>query len=331
MLTQETRKKGIATKEEQLKKARKVGLLQEKHKVRRLQGVIVSALKKKNTSVIVSGLSKPTLITINPNEFDKLEIPDYQRELQPTLVNSMIRVLNAGGQIADPVSLVHRLYTTHNTKPGKLYIVDGQQRTMAHLDMQKPLQALVYKLDSYEKEKQLFIALNTKVTVSAKSIVNAWAGPSVDLLRELNQDESSSLFNRVAFDRSGHGTTTVNLSAQVLIQGMAISCGAGTRSNPVQAWLLIADEKFNKQRYTEYLELVARVFPAKTHNSIPQLVARAFGQVFFKNYPTMPSKMSIYRLSVLDWKQVTLGTWATRVMPLVLTEIEKRWKAEPGN
>lgn len=315
---------------EEIEKARHVGVLQALAKRRALRGSTKTALVKRGAAdaTLTSGLSNRRLIELSPNEFDKLETPDYQRNLQPSLINELIRALLAGGQVADPVTLSKRKWETDPKAKAKLYIVDGLQRAMAHIDTQRPLAAIVYDVDTYDHERQLFVTLNTTKTVSASAMVRAWSGVGAALLREMDATDGTPVWGRIQFGTGERGHR--NLSASILIQGMAAACASTKQrrggSETIQAWMRALDDSFDVERARAYVILVARIIGTEQTDRLPLLVARGIGMKLAEHWPHIPAPRSITRIQNINWDRVTMGSWAARVLPLVLNELEARWK-----
>lgn len=142
---------------------------------------------RKRQGLVVGKLSNPEYRVFSPAELTQLNIDEsYQRMQIKTQVNDLAHVLRQGGEIPDPITVAQR--------PDKsLWIIDGQQRFWAHMDVQKPLKAMVYKVADVEEEKNIFLAMDRHVKVTPAYFVKAWPGEASKLLTEVNEQDRKSV------------------------------------------------------------------------------------------------------------------------------------------
>src|SRR5207247_7921151 len=76
-----------------------------------------------------------------------------------------------GGVIPEPILVSER-------PDGSRYVVDGQQRWLAHFDAQKPIKAIVIKVPSVAVEAKLFQVANNATRLSAAHVIRSWPGPA---------------------------------------------------------------------------------------------------------------------------------------------------------
>lgn len=245
----------------------------------------------------------------------------YQRERVDSISGDLAEVLRRGGQIPCPVHLVKR-------KNGDLYIVDGQQRWWAHLDAEKDMTALVHTVDSYETERDMFVALNLQVRVLPGLVIKAWSGPSAETLRRVNADEDHALYHRISFGLTAERQVIRPLfRAASLLVGMAAAAGT-TYSGATTRLLQQVDSKMGtgqaRARVEEFLNLVAGVFPASASN---RMLILSLGLVAHERWGAAPAPVSDRTLSALrrlPWDTV-VPAFTDKFRPVVLEEIRKRW------
>lgn len=297
------------------------------------------ALKQRKRAPIVLALAPPARAEIGPSRYHLLEVDKrYQREIQPTLVNDLITVLKKGGTIPDPITLVQRNWTDPFTKPGKYYIVDGQQRALAHMEVGVPILAFVYKTDSLEQERQLFLLMQEKVSVHPNVIVRSWNGPVAEALRASNDNPDHPMHKRISFGPNGAAPNARIFYACSLVRACVNALG-GTYTNGRMQEILSSADGLHRQhgaaaRLRAYLELMAAVFPS-TGGAIGKwwivkvLAMQAIGQVAYKRWngkdPIVPGPKVLARLQTLPWERLILGN-AAIYRPMVEAAIEEVWR-----
>lgn len=325
-------KRGAVTKAAQMKTLHRESPLQAKLRGRGMTGATKKA-KMKDPALLVTGVTNPQYREIHPSDFSSLELPDYQRAIQPDEVNELLRVLLAGGVIADPITLSRRKWSDPNNRPGKYYIVDGQQRALASMEAGKTIRAIIYDCASLDAERQLFVVMNTQRVVGANNIVAAANNRVAAFLREVNENPDHPCYDRVVFKTApGHGTR--NMGASILLRGLSLALNTSSHSRGLTAQKLmpILDSRFNRERVDGYLRLIAEATPPGIDHRLRLLTAMAYGKVFAEKYEqygrsVMPSKASFVNLRRINWSKVTMGTYSTKFLPVVLEAVRERWKA----
>ena len=268
--------------------------------------------------VIVDGIGKGSLITVTPSMFKLLDVdPSYQRG-KTTMVNEIIRVLQAGGKVFDPVTLCERRGSD------KLWIVDGYQRVCAFQEMHLPFEAMVHKSDSAECEHDFFIALNSRKAVHANVVVKAWNGPSGALLRKVNEAIEHPLYERLNFSQ---GSNVSRIGASIIARSLLILCGS-ERSGHIRVLLSSIDVSMSKAivraRIEHFLRLIGRMCEK---GALPDIVMRALAMTAVERWEDdvqMPKNKVIERLKAKNWSaEFPLNT---KYLPVIVNAIKKIWK-----
>ena len=271
--------------------------------------------------VVVTGIGPGELTTITPKQFGKLDVdPSYQRG-QTSMVAAIVRALQAGGKVFDPVTLCRR-------RGGDvLWIVDGYQRVCAFQQLQISFTAMVHDSESAAAEHQLFIALNTRKAVSANVIVKAWTGPAGEIIRKANESMEHPMYDRINFAQNSNEN---RFAASSLVRGMLCSIGASRSSGSMNELLSRLDTQLgdkhsmNRARAEHYLRLCGKICE---RGYIPALVLRALGAVAYRHWErevTMPSMKVIERLREKHWAaEVQL---VEKYLPIIEQTIAKVWK-----
>jgi hypothetical protein len=325
-------KKAAQTRAATLTAIQKESPLAARLRSRSMAGARNAALRR-DPALLVVGVTRPEYREIMPADFGRLELPDYQRGIQPDEVNELLRVLEAGGSIPDPITLSRRKWHDPANKPDRFYIVDGQQRVLAHIEAGKTIKAMVYDCASLEAERQLFVVMNTKRVVSANNIIAAASNKAAVLLREADTDPSHPCFGRIML-KAGPGTATRNMGASILLRGlaMAMSTAHTARGLTAQKLLPVLDAIFDREKADTYLRLLAEVTPIGDEHRLRLLTALALGKVYAEKATqygriVVPSRASVVAMRRANWEKITAGTWTRRYMPMVLEAIRERWKA----
>ena len=280
---------------------------------------IASEKNAKYAPILVKGISAGELMTITPSMFGRLNVdPSYQRG-ETVMVNQIVRAIQAGGSILDPVTLCER-------KGGdELWIVDGFQRVCAFQQTKTPFKAMVHRSDSAESEHQFFIALNAKRAVSANVIVKAWTGPSGSVLRRANESLEHPLSGRINF---AQGSNSNRISASSIVGGMLLATGSGSRGR-IEVMLSRLDMAMSKSlvraRVEHYLRLVGMISERVCQ---PALVLRALGDVAAERWErdvVMPNRKVIERLANKNWEGSVI--LSAKYYPILLETVRKVWKS----
>jgi hypothetical protein len=124
-------------------------------------------------------------ITILPRDYHRLAIDRrYQREGIASWHN-VLRDALLRGTVTPPIAVCERLFAEDGEVSKNLWVADGQQRMWAHVDLDLPILADVYKTESLQQEQALFIALNNLRDPSPNRIITAHPGPSARWLEEV--------------------------------------------------------------------------------------------------------------------------------------------------
>lgn len=269
--------------------------------------------------VIVQGISPGELITVTPKQFDKIDIdPSYQRG-ETYMVGQIVRALLSGGSVLDPVTLCQRKGSD------TMWVVDGHQRVCAFQQVGKPFTAMLHKSESAEAERQFFIALNAKNSVSANVIVKAWNGPSGAMLRKANESPEHPLYDRINFQAGGNES---RLSASAVMHALLAVTGAYTsgRTEVVMARidLAISSKSMARARAEHFLRLLGMISPK---GMLPYLVIRAIAEVARERWDRdvyLPKRSVIERLSNRNWAADTI--LILKYLSVLVDSIRKIWK-----
>lgn len=274
--------------------------------------------------LVVQGISLGRLITVRPNQFSKLDVdPSYQRG-ETAMVADLIRVLQAGGQVLDPVSLCRRTWGDTD----KMWIVDGYQRVCAFQQLQTAFQAILYDSDSLDAEKKFFVSLNSRKAVSADLIVKSWVGASGDLIRAANDNPSHPIFGLVHMQQ---GSNRAKIGGTVLARGLLAAATGMEPSGPAQKVLARLDhalaDRGNRARAEHMLRMIPMVF---TEKSPSVFVVTALAHVAFDRWKGgdvfMPKTSVLDRIRVIRWDQ-EVPALTKKYQPVLAELVKRAWRA----
>lgn len=281
--------------------------------------------RAKSAPVVITGISPGKLVTVEPAMFQRLDVdPAYQRG-ETKMVNEIVRALQAGGKILDPVTLCRRLWDDDRHT---LWIVDGYQRVCAHQQLGQPFQAMVHDSESLEAEKNFFLALNNRRAIGADLIIKAWTGDSGHLIARANTDESHPLCGRIHF---AMGKNTSRLSASILAKG-ALAAATGTAHGSSATGTLTRldhalKDRVERARAEHYLRLMGHVFPKGSVNII---VAQAIGLVAYERWArevALPRNSVIEKLRLIQWdKEVPGAALIVKFRPVLVETVRRVWR-----
>ena len=280
---------------------------------------LASEKKSKYAPVIVEGISDGELVTVTPSMFRLLDVDAAYQRGETQMVNQIVRAIQAGGKILDPVTLCVR------KGDERMWVVDGHQRVCAFQQTKTPFKAMLHKSSSAEAEHQFFIALNAKRSVTANVIVKAWTGPSGEALRRANESMEHPLYERVNFGPSGNNN---KINASSLTVGMQCIVGSksGGRIDVVLSKVDMGMSKsFVRARVEHYLRLVGMISP---QGCTPALVLRALGDVARERWERdieMPNRKVIDRMKNKNWAGDVILT--AKYYPILLDTVRKMWRA----
>lgn len=269
--------------------------------------------------VAVTGISEGRLVTIQPEMFSRLDVdPAYQRG-ETMMVLQIVRAIQAGGVILDPVTLCKRKGSD------TLWIIDGHQRVCAFQQLGKPFNAMLHESESAESEHLFFLAMNSKRAINANVIVKAWTGPSGTVMRKANESLAHPLYNRLNFSQSNSES---KLSASSVANAMRYVVGVGASAGRMEVVLSRIDLAMSKRAtyaYAEaFLRLLGEVCPT---GSLPVLVMRAISIVaheYWKDGIVMPKPAVFKRLGEKKWAADLII--AEKYMPIIINAVKKIWK-----
>lgn len=278
------------------------------------------------TTIVCQGIGEGELITIGKDKFNLLDVDQrYQRDRIGMRVNDLIEAISKGGMIPDPVTLVKRTFREPGIDQNKLWVIDGQQRVMAFLELNMPFKAMLHTANSIENEANFFLAMNNRTIVNSNVIVHTWPGHAGKVIRSAAQDVDHPLYGKIDFKgRKGA------FRAAVLAAAVANACGVGDKGS-IQDILSRIDggverDSHNVGRSKAVLHLIAAVFP----QGYPSAIAmRALGdaacQKWLNGGQPLPCKKCLYNITRINWS-VLAPTNNDRFRCLIEMEISKRWK-----
>lgn len=323
---------------EKISAAEKKSQLQKKLVIRHLVGI--SKVGQGEPALMLEGLGKPHLHELSITEANNtLEIPDYQRDLKTAMINEMTRSLQAGGKVGGPIHLAKRLYSEYvdrngnlvQTDKSKLYIMDGLQRTFAHLEAKKPVLALIYNVESYEAERQAFVIFNRKIAVNPSLIVWNMIGPTMDYVRGVNQ-AGGILEGRINY-KGGYNTANINVN--LFAKGLAVAMGVSYNqacSVPPQKLIPMADAVFNKKQADYYSQAIKDILPTGPGIRLNLLTAVGFGVVLAEKRKAgeelVLNGKQANNLRKVNWNKLVGGSYKKEMLPVVLGKIRKLWQTE---
>ena len=274
-----------------------------------------------STPLIVSGVGRGKLVVLQPSELSRLNVDEsYQRVRLTAEVNSLIHAMSAGGLIPDPISVAER-------PNGDLFIVDGQQRFWAHVELARPLAAMVYPVDNLESEKQLFLAMNRSVKISNDFIVHAWPGETGAYIRQLNEKLTGPYGSKINFGKDHRRP----YQASTLARSMAaLTCSARAWRGRIDEVLSRTDKALptrgQRDRVEAFFMVFHRVFPPTEHcRVLPAIALGRIAQERWLTHIVTPTPGTVTKLAGTKW--ITHApTLADRFLPLLEDVIRRRWK-----
>jgi hypothetical protein len=285
-------------------------------------------IKRLKQPVLVTGVKFAATVTvIPPAEFGKLNIDRdrYQRGEVHRDVNTLITVLKQGGQIPAPIDVSER-------PDGSWWIVDGQQRFLAHDAAKMPIKAHIHMVESQEAEEKLFIVLNSRRGLSPRTVIRGWPGLFGTFIRRMNTDEKSPL--RGLIDLSVGGNSHMPLDPATLLNGVIIVVtGTMPTGDTIMSKLPRADAALRLAGGIAWAEafcaLCAVVFGARPGARRARVLpVMALAKVAHRKYmaagrPVFPR--SAARLQAVNWETL-VPSHARQYLPLIEDRIERVWR-----
>jgi len=283
-------------------------------------------LRVSRKPVLLSGVQPGKLITITPTHFGNVDVDRrYQRDKITEEINDLIYVLQNGGDIPDPITVVKRLYKEDGVQSGKLWIIDGQQRFMAHLECGRDIRAMCHEVETLEAEKAFFLAMNARRVVGANSVVNSWPGAVADLLKRVDGTVGHPLYGRVMFKASGAEMIGAAILVRGLLAVMTDAVGGGRIDHLLNAAETALKGPRQRLKAEAFLGLIGQVFP---HGYAPILPVVALGKVAFERWSfkiETPASAVIAKLRRVNWK-AEVPSYAERFRPVLEAHIRRLWK-----
>lgn len=276
--------------------------------------------------VLVTGVKFAAVVTVIPvDDFGKLNIDRdrYQRGEMRVDVNTLINVIKSGGQIPSPIDIAER-------PDGTWWIVDGQQRFLAHEQAKVAIKAHIHLVDNTEAEEKLFVALNSRHALMPRTVIKGWPGPFGQFIRRMNNDDKSPLKGRIDF---GSNSKLPLDAATVLTGVLTVLTGNLPYGDTITSRLPRADAALKLAGGVAWAEafvyLVAAVFGMNPGGRrVRILPVLALARVAHRKYvdagrPVFPK--SCARLRATNWDTI-VPTHARQYLPLLEQRIEKLWR-----
>jgi hypothetical protein len=277
--------------------------------------------------LVLKGVEPPKRQTIPVSMFGLVDVDKrYQRDQISEEIGDLIYVLQHGGVIPDPITVVRRKYAEDGVVSNKLWIIDGQQRFMAHMEVGKPIDAQVHDVHSLEEERAFFIVMNTRKTVSSNRIVNSWAGKSAELIRRVDVESTHPLYGRISFNTNGQSV----IGAAIIARGLCAVLCLDSATGDTKSVLNKVDRELGKGgiqalRAEAYLSLIGRVFPKGYAPVLPIIALGEVARERWEAHLVTPSPTVIGRVSRINWRNEA-PSWAIRFLPLLVNKVRKVWK-----
>jgi hypothetical protein len=276
--------------------------------------------------VLVTGVKFASHVTvIQYADFGRLNIDrdKYQRGEHRIDVNTLITIIKSGGQIPSPIDIAER-------PNGTWWIVDGQQRFLAHEAAKVPIKAHIHLVENVEAEERLFVALNSRRPLSPRTVIKGWPGLFGQFIRRMNTDEKSPVRGMVDLATNSH----LPLDATVVLSGvLAVTTGSLPHGDTITSRLPRADMALKSTIGMAWAEafvyLIAAVFGTRTGGRrVRVLPVLALARVAHRKYmaagrPVFPK--SCARLHATNWDTI-VPSHARQYLPLIEQRIEKLWK-----
>lgn len=253
----------------------------------------------------------------------------YQREEVKPSVGMLIHVLKRGGIFPDPITVAERKYGDHG-----LYIVDGQQRWWASIDVGKPIEAIIYHVSTYEDEVSLFQTLNMQRRLNARTRVASWPRAAGRILHWLNDDVKSPLYQRVSF---GDGNM-VTVGSVPLLRGMLALLSNTAYHGSVDTLLQSFDRNYEAKKtwsdhaILQYARIVGQVFHDAADHRLRPMPAMVLGKIAhaaWKGSPDantmkLPNERQISRLRRTNWSKLIPNN-SPSWMPTIMAHVNSIW------
>lgn len=327
-------------KKEMIEEAAKVGPLHALAVKREVTGAMaaVESRSKDAAPLSISGMEfiESGVLKLS-DELDTLEVDDrYQRGEQKSIVNPMALALIRGGRSLAPVVLVKRGWKDDQTRAGGMrYILDGQQRILAHISAGvDEVPYVLYRSASLDAEKRAFAILNTASRrVSGNEIVRSIGGPACSLIRQADESLDHPLHGRIQWHAQGHTTVTGNIGALMTLKGMAFAVGiiSPTSKSLVPAAIVPKlDAKFDRRKADAFLRVLAQSVPVGQNKRAVMSFVLALGQVCAEKWnsstPSSPKPAQCAQLARVDWLRTCRHSLSLEMLPVVRERIKGIWK-----
>ena len=258
--------------------------------------------------LLINEMVPERYITIHPKDYGRLAIdPRYQRSEIKGWHNDLRDALKRGTK-PPRIAVATRDWAENGEDvSAKWWVVDGQQRMWAHVDLNLPIEAALYRSGSLEDEKTLFAVLNHQVRVGPNHAVYAHPGITSRFLVEVNEDQGHPLYQLVMFQDGG---SPRKVGAGLLVTTIATAFLGYFGS--VQDNLINVDrilEKNGVKAVREFLASLGNSFKEKPTSEM----LRAFAKVV-RSIGRPLTKMETSRIRRLKLSSVVGATFADRVV-----------------
>jgi hypothetical protein len=272
--------------------------------------------------LMVSELEPTREIRILPKDYGRLALdPRYQRQDIAAWHNDLRDALKRGTK-TPAIAVAVREWHEEGMPTGMLWVVDGQQRMWAHVDLDLPIVAKEYHTSSLEEEKRLFVVLNHKVPIGPNHTVKAHPGISAKFLAEINENPSHPLCNRIQFQDGGTKARYGAASLVGLVCVTLVGKGAGVIANLISMDRLL-ERPTTSRMVSDLLASMALSFSSKASHEM----LRAWGLVARQLGGRPMTKMECSKIRRLKLESVVAASSTERVV-LIQRRMLKTLKVE---
>jgi hypothetical protein len=276
----------------------------------------------------VAGLTPARIGTIKPNQYGRLHVDvatdeeigeqrGYQRRPQWPVIYGIRDALRKGSQMP-PIAVAIRQWGPEKEREF-WWVVDGQQRMWAAVDLNAPIPAYFYKTKSLDQERDLFTVLNSQQVPHANNLILSSSTQTARMLRAMsNGHEGTTLSGRVVFAYSG---SHEKISAATLVRAAATCLGVARGKMPRMLGALDFRLPKDKPQLLDFWNLCGDVFTSGRAGH-DQLIALA-SAVREHDY-RMPSRRQIASIRRIKWERIVAATGQERQI-LMIRRINRAW------
>lgn len=281
-------------------------------------------------SLKVEGARLVGLRTFTPAELQRNVVfidESYQRFEVRLLVNQLIGVLQAGGDVPEPIAVATRANDT-------FAVIDGQQRYWAHWNCGAPLKALVYDCGgSIDVERAMFAVMNNTVKPHANVRAKSWPGPSGRTLYFLDHGEESPIRGEVGWGSGPSYRYPASMLAQCIYVALTSTEYRGGRIEDTMRMLdtAIENDSGKVHRYSVGVTLLLKAVFGEGESPKSLYCAALASAAGFrwqgKRACALPEGRVIGSLKRMNW-EAYLPKGHARSAAALRAEILRRWKDE---